>query len=83
VLIDFFLFVQFSYDLYKLFINMNTVILLGFKCDPVPHSLYVRALPVYCDSEAFQEPVVRCLYHCSQNDPHNEGNLNIFKSFYM
>lgn len=57
----------FSYELYKLFINMNSAIHLGFKCDAAPQGLYVRALPIYCDAESFQEPVVSCLYHGSPN----------------
>jgi hypothetical protein len=72
--------VQFSYDLCKLFINMNTVIHLGFKCDRFESDLYVRALPVYCESEAFQEPVVRCLNHRTPKIRENEGNSNIVKS---
>ncbi|XP_069701376.1 cellular tumor antigen p53-like [Periplaneta americana] len=66
----------FSYDLYKLFINMNSAIHLGFKCDGAPPGLYIRALPVYCGTEAFQEPVVRCLHHRCQNDVHNQGILD-------
>jgi hypothetical protein len=56
---------------------MNTVVLLDFKYKPVPHDVYVRALPVFSESEAFQEPVVRCLHHRSQTDSDNKGTCNI------
>jgi hypothetical protein len=80
-LIDFFLpYVQFSYELYKLFINMNTTIHLGFKCEQFRSGLYVRALPVYCESEAFQVPVDRCIVHRCPGFHQNTGNSNIFKS---
>lgn len=54
---------MFSHKINKLFITLKTVIHLGFKCDNFGDGLFIRALLVYCDAEAFQEPVVRCLHH--------------------
>ncbi|XP_021937453.1 cellular tumor antigen p53 isoform X2 [Zootermopsis nevadensis] len=64
---------MFSYDLNKLFINIDTAIHLGFKCEPFQSGLFVRAVPVYCETDAFQEPIVRCLFHRAESNPHNKG----------
>ena len=66
---------QFSYDLNKLFINMNTIIHISFKCNTFPSGLYVRAIPVFCESVDFQNPVDRCLHHRSRANKHNDGNF--------
>ncbi|KAJ4443501.1 hypothetical protein ANN_05173, partial [Periplaneta americana] len=53
----------YSEDMNKLFINIDTVIHFGFKCEPDPYGFFVRALPVYSGAESFQEPVLRCFDH--------------------
>ncbi|XP_023706764.1 cellular tumor antigen p53 isoform X2 [Cryptotermes secundus] len=64
---------MFSHVMNKLFITLKTVIHLGFKCDNFGAGLFVRALLVHCDAEAFQEPVVRCLHHKFTDHPDNAG----------
>jgi hypothetical protein len=79
LLCEFLLYVQFSHVMNKLFITIDSVIHLGFKCDNFGPGFFVRALLVYCDAEAFQEPVVRCLDHKSICHPVNAGNCNILR----
>lgn len=64
---------QFSYALNKLFITMITPIHLSFKCNSYPSGMYVRAIPVFCESKDFQFPVERCLHHRIPTYKHNEG----------
>jgi hypothetical protein len=78
-LCEFLLYLQFSHVMNKLFITCNSVIYLGFKCNHFGPGLFVRALLVFCDAEAFQEPVVRCLHHKQIDHPVNAGNCNILR----
>jgi len=63
--------------LQKLFIDINKVLLLNFKCDfdKIPNNtlLFVRAMPMYSSADYLKEPVERCLQHLSPIDQFNKG----------
>ncbi|XP_069691844.1 uncharacterized protein [Periplaneta americana] len=71
---------EYSEDMNKLFINIDTVIHFGFKCEPDPYGFFVRALPVYSGAESFQEPVLRCFDHRINTGPDKEMNMSVVLS---
>ncbi|PSN33023.1 hypothetical protein C0J52_17830 [Blattella germanica] len=58
----------FSHTLNKLFISLNSSVNLSFKCNSFHPGLFIRAVAVYTDDDAFCEPVNRCVYHRSGAD---------------
>ncbi|CAI6363917.1 unnamed protein product [Macrosiphum euphorbiae] len=68
---------NYSVTLQKLFIDINKVLLLNFKCDydkiANNMSLFVRAMPMYSSADWLKEPVDRCLQHLSPIDQFNKG----------
>ncbi|KAF0753580.1 cellular tumor antigen p53-like isoform X1 [Aphis craccivora] len=66
----------YSVTLQKLFIDINKVLLLNFKCDfdKIPNNtlLFVRAMPMYSSADYLKEPVDRCLQHLSPIDQLNK-----------
>lgn len=73
----YFNFFQYSVTLQKLFIDIDKVLLLNFKCDheKIIHNnpVFVRALPMYSAADWLREPVNRCLQHLSPIDTFNRG----------
>ncbi|XP_026818673.1 cellular tumor antigen p53-like isoform X1 [Rhopalosiphum maidis] len=67
----------YSVKLQKLFIDINKVLLLNFKCDfeKIANNtlLFVRAMPMYSSADYLKEPVDRCLQHLSPIDQFNKG----------
>ncbi|XP_025412779.1 cellular tumor antigen p53-like isoform X2 [Sipha flava] len=68
---------KYSVTLQKLFIDIDKVLLLNFKCDhekiPNNQPVYVRAMPMYSAADWLKEPVNRCLQHLSPIDKFNKG----------
>ncbi|XP_014241198.1 uncharacterized protein LOC106661944 [Cimex lectularius] len=59
----------------KVFISMNSVLMVNFRMHrPTNKRLFIRAVMKYSDSEHASEPVDRCLYHKSVDDPHLEAH---------
>lgn len=54
---------MYSSSLNKLFITVNRVMYMGFRCTSVASDVYVRALLIYSEAQHFKEPVVRCVFH--------------------
>lgn len=58
----------------KLYIKMDNKIQMAFSYDTQEHKdLYVRALPVFLDSNNFTKPVQRCYSHRNPQDKINQG----------
>ncbi|KAJ9597827.1 hypothetical protein L9F63_011322, partial [Diploptera punctata] len=68
----------YSYVLNKLFININAVIHLSFKCNAFPSGFYIRAVAVFSNSDDFKYPVERCLHHRTpENAPDGQPDNHI------
>ena len=52
---------------------MDTKIQMGFTYYAEDHDLFVRALPVFLDSNNFTKPVQRCYSHRNPQDTINQG----------
>lgn len=67
----------------KLFIDINKVLLLNFKCDfdkiQNNYPVFVRAVPMYIEADWLKEPVNRCLQHLSPIDKLNKGKQICYK----
>lgn len=65
----------FSTVLKKLYIDINKVVCIQFKCKQSKIPLLIRALPVYSTPEFLQEPVTRCPVHIMADKENGYGEI--------
>ncbi|CAI6354243.1 unnamed protein product [Macrosiphum euphorbiae] len=67
----------YSVTLQKVFIDIDKVLLLNFKCDydniDSNMPLFVRAMPMYSSADYLKVPVNRCPIHLSSKNQLNKG----------
>ncbi|XP_063906619.1 cellular tumor antigen p53-like isoform X2 [Zophobas morio] len=66
---------EYSSKLNKIFIGINLKFPVAFTLTHRPQNLnlYVRATPIFSQSQFFEEPVHRCVAHQHAQDPSNHG----------